>query len=272
MRKQLMIGLIAAAGMNLASACQISLWNGVNTATAANTGEATAGSGFSRYSGKCSLRTTGGAAATYVEDISVNGATTYKARFYLFTGDANTTGTGFVYVARSSGGSPADMIRIALNGSNLETTVAGAATQPTAVPVVANRYYAVELEWANGTAQPFALRVTGSATGTSVTETRTATVTQAATLGSVRLGLSAGATGTAQFDEYDSRRTTNPGRLCRGDANNNAAIQGNDRGAITNDINGTLALGQPDCNENGLVQGSDRGCVTALIAAAATCN
>jgi hypothetical protein len=273
MRKQLMIGLIAAVGFNLANACAINLWNGVNTATAANTQEPTPTNGFSRFSGKCGLRIAGAAAATYVEDISVSGATTYKARFYVFTGTADTTGTGYVYLARSSGGAPADLIRIAYTGGNLQTTVAGSTAAIANIPAAANLWHSVELEWANGTAQPFSITVQGL--GAAVTQT--GTVTQAATLGSVRLGLSAGATGIAQFDEYDSRRTTAPGRLNVCDVNNDGIVSIQDRIAINteilNPISANLVIGQGDANRDGIRSIQDRIQINnRILNTTSTCN
>ena len=92
-----------------------------------------------------------------------------------------------------------------------------------------------------------------------------------------RLGLIAGnpTVNTAvAFDEFDSRRTQNPGRLCRGDSNNSTTISALDRSAITSElaIPPTLAAGQPDCNESSAVSALDRSCVTNLLAAFATCN
>jgi hypothetical protein len=93
----------------------------------------------------------------------------------------------------------------------------------------------------------------------------------------VRMGMITGTptvTTAVSFDEFDSRRTQNPGRLCRGDANNSGTINVLDRSAITGELQlpPVLALGQPDCNESGGVNVLDRGCVTNLLAAFATCN
>ncbi len=263
--------IFSAVAFTGANACSISAWSATDSVgvVAADSGEAPA---FSRYSGRCSLKATGAATAKYVQDNTPTNATSYKARFYIFTGTtlADTSAGGFVYLARDGAG--ANLIRIALTGGNLQTTVTGAAGAIAAIPVVASKYYSVELEWAQGAAAPFSIKVQGAGEDTATTRTTT-TNNAAGVLKDVRLGLSANSTGTVFFDEYDSRRTNAPGRLCRGDANGNKLIQGTDRVAISNEVNGLgLASGQPDANENGLVQGNDRVVVSNLILANTLCN
>lgn len=82
------------------------------------------------------------------------------------------------------------------------------------------------------------------------------------------------------FDEFDSRRTQSPGRLCRGDAGGGVGgapdgfIGPGDRVLITNEIlgTGTQPLGQPDPTEDGLVGPGDRVTVTNMILAGTACN
>lgn len=263
--------IFSAVAFTGANACSISAWSATDSVgvVAADAGEPTAG--FKRYSGRCSLQVAGGATAKYVQDNTPTNATSYKARFYVFTGTTlvDTGAGGFFYLARDGAGS--NLIRLALTGGNIQTTVTGSAAAIPAIPVAANAFYSVELEWAQGAAAPFSIKVQGAGAATPTTQTTT-TNNAAGVLKDVRLGLSAGSTGTAFFDEYDSRRTTAPGRLCRGDANGNGQIQGNDRVVVSNEIAGTLAAGQPDATENGLVQGNDRVVVSNLILANTLCN
>ena len=262
--------IFSAMAFTGANACSISAWSATDSVgvVAADSGEAPA---FSRYSGRCSLRVAGGATAKYVQDNTPTNATSYKSRFYLFTGAtlADTTAGGFVFLARDSAG--ANLIRLALTGGNLQATVTGSAAAIPAIPVVAGKYYSVEIEWAQGAAAPFSIKVQGAGAAAPTVQTTT-TNNATGVLKDVRLGLSAASTGTAFFDEYDSRRLNAPGRLCRGDANGNGFIQGSDRVFITNETLGTLAPGQPDANENGLVQGSDRVIVSNLVLANTLCN
>lgn len=255
--------ILGAMAFSQANACAISAWGTVQGVVAADAGEPTTSTGtFKRYSARCGLMVTGAAAAKFVQDNSPVNATSYRARFYLFSGNVDTGAGGYVYLARN--GSDADLIRIALTGGNLQTTVTGG-TVPN-IPVTANRWYSVEIEWAQGAAAPFLIRVKGNGAAAAAAVTHSVTTNNAAgVLKDVRLGLSAAATGTAFFDEYDSRRTTSPGRLCRGDANNSSAaagsaqnLTGGDAQAIFNEIGGGgLASGQPDYNESGGVTGSD---------------
>ena len=260
--------IFSAMAFTGANACSISAWSATDSVgvVAADSGEAPA---FSRYSGRCSLRVAGGATAKYVQDNTPANATAYKSRFYINAGSplVDTGAAGFVFLARDGAG--ANLIRIALTGGNLQTTVTGSAAAIPNIPITPG-YYSVELEWAQGATAPFSIKVQGAGAAAPTVQTTT-TNNAAGVLKDVRLGLSAASTGTAFFDEYDSRRTTAPGRLCRGDANGNGAIQGNDRTAISNEIAGTLAAGQPDATENGLVQGNDRTAVSNLILANTLC-
>ena len=261
--------IFSAVAFTGANACSISAWSAVDSlgVVAADSGEAPA---FPRYSGRCSLRVVGAATAKYVQDNTPTNALTYKSRLYVIPTGVDTGAGGFLFLARDGAG--ANLIRIALTGGNLQTTVTGSAAAIPPIPVTSGRYYSIELEWAQGAAAPFSIKVQGAGSPTAVTQTTT-TNNATGVLKDVRLGLSAGSTGTAFFDEYDSRRTTAPGRLCRGDATGNGLIQGTDRLAISNEIAGvTLALGQPDVTENGLVQGTDRLAVANLILSGATCN
>jgi hypothetical protein len=269
MRTKFLLGaaILGALAFTQANACNITAWSPTDSVgvTAANTGSPPA-AGFARASGQCSAKMDGSATAKYVQDNTPTNAAMYKARFYIVSASADTGASGFIYLARSA--TATDLIRIALTGNVLKTTVAGGGAVAD-IPIVSGRLYSIELEWASGTAQPFQIKVQGNNTAA---VTQTTTVTTTAVLKDVRLGLSAAATGSINFDEYDSRRTNPPGRLCKQDANGNNQVQGSDRVAITNEILGTaLAIGQPDCNENSLVQGSDRVCVTDAILAGATC-
>lgn len=269
-----------AFGANAASACAISAWSSATGLTVADTGEP--GAGFSRYSGRCSLRvpsfTAGG---RFVQDNTPNNEVSYRARFYYYTGDISGAETD-IFQARNTGGT--NIIRITHDGSVLRfyTNTGGAAQS---VTVADSKYYSIELAWAAGTVSP---ATTGTFTATvrdnSTTATGTANFTglanSADSITDARLGLIAAATtptvtAPVYFDEFDSRRTTNPGLLCRGDANNDTAIGSADRIVVTNEIlstGATPAIGQPDANHDGSVGSADRIVITNLILAGATCN
>ena len=266
--------IFSAMAFTGANACSISAWSAVDSVgvVAADSGEAPA---FPRYSARCSLRVVGAATAKYVQDNTPTNATSYKARFYVYTGTTlvDTAAGGFFYLARDANG--ANLIRLALTGGNIQTTVTGSAAAIPAIPVAAGKYYSVELEWAQGAAAPFSIKVQGAGAPTATTQTTT-TNNAAGVLKDVRLGLSAGSTGTAFFDEYDSRRTTAPGRLLKCDANNDGLIAVQDRIQINTEAlsgNAALAIGQPDATEDGVVSVQDRIQVNnKILNQTSTCN
>jgi hypothetical protein len=285
--KYLMGTAVAAAlmfGAQAASACAISAWSSATGLTVADTGEPSAG--FSRYSGACSLRVpnSNAGAGRFVTDTTPSAESSYRVRFYYFTG--SMTGATDIFQARNN--TPTNIIRVSHNGTQLSFFVNGVAN-PQTVNVVNNRYYSIELAWsaAAGTGA-----LTGTVTGASGAATTAAVAgtinfanlsNNADRIEDIRLGLITGTptvTTAPFFDEFDSRRTQNPGRLCRGDAGGGAAgapdgiIGAADRVLITNEIlgSGTQPRGQPDPSEDGLVAAADRVAVTNMILAAVTCN
>ena len=264
------LSLIACIAASQANACSISAWDAVGAQGSVGVVAADAVSvqtGNSRYSGSCSLRLTG--PSKYVQNTIATPRATYRTRMYVRKEGAASDSK--VFSATNAAGTT-EVIGVTFSGSTFTFNLAGAAVQPVAVTVPSpTAWYAVELDWTNAGA--FTARVTGAGGQASTPATSTATVATAETIGRARLGnTNAGAVGTYFFEEFDSRTTQAPGRLCRGDSNGNGLIQGNDRVAVTNEINLTYSVGQPDCNENGLVQGNDRVCVSNLILSAATCT
>ena len=281
--KSLLGTAVAAAlifGAQAASACAISAWSTATGLTAADTGEPTAG--FKRYSGRCSLKVTDAATPRFVTDTTPNNEASYRVRFYYFTGNISGA-TADIFQARSTGS--VNIIRVTHDGNQLNfSTTSGT---PVNITVADNKYYVIELAWA-------AAAGTGSLTGTVTGNSGTgaaplqagviniANLNNAAdSITEARIGLIAGAptvTAPVFFDEFDSRRTQNPGRLCRGDAASpaNNVVNVFDAVAIINDASGNpaqLSLLQPDVNDDGVVSVFDAvGAVTIAGSAFATCN
>jgi len=278
--KALLGTAVAAAlmfGAQAVSACAISAWSSVTGVVAADAGESPA---FKRYSGRCALRVSDASTPRFVTDITPNNETAYRVRFYYFTGDVSGA-TADIFQARNTGGT--NIIRVTHNGAQLSfTTNTGGAAQT--VTVADNAYYSIELNWAAGAG-------TGSLTGTvtgnsggSSTSLVAGTVNFANLSNSTdsitesRMGIVAGAptvTAPVFFDEFDSRRTTSPGRLCRGNAAVplNGTVDVFDVVAIINDAGGVPAQqssGQPDATENGVVDVFDA--VAALAIAGGASN
>jgi hypothetical protein len=281
---------IAFAGLALfagsqAFACSTSLWGAGLTGGAGGAqsalggvvaGQPNGGGGgtATRYSGLCGLRAT--AVGAMVQDGSMASEATLKVRFYVHVN--MTSGTPVVYRvgegAPDAGGTP--MISIQYNRTNQQFEAVNrtgtVSTIGAAGSAVNNNFYHVHLSWTRATG---ALDVVVQGAGSS-TPLPTANLTGFSAVGSAenyaQLGFVAGTgTGTLNFDAYESRRSTDIVRLCRADANASNSISVADRAAVTAEIGGTLAPGQPDANESGGVSVTDRAIITSLIGAGATC-
>lgn len=287
--KALLGTAVAAAlmfGAQAVSACAISAWSSATGLTAADTGAPSAG--FSRVLGECSLRIadSNGSTGRFVTDTTPNNEASYRARFYYFTGDV--TGTAPIFQARNTGGT--NIIQVTHNGSVLSfTTNTGGAAQT--VTVADKRYYSIEMNWTAGAGTgSFTATVSGNS-GAGVVNAVAGTVAfnslsnSSDSITEARMGLIGGSATTAAssavyFDEFDSRRTTSPGLLCRGDAGGGAGgtpdgvIGSADRVLITNEILAINAQpkGYPDASQDGLTASADRVAVTNMILAGTTCN
>ena len=112
----------------------------------------------------------------------------------------------------------------------------------------------VELSWVGGTGMNFWVNTESS-------EAATGTISAAAgTVESVVLGAAA-LDGTLVFDAYVSQRDTLIGGLLMGDANGNGSLTIADAVTLFNELNGTLAEGQPDCNMSGGITIADAVCL-----------
>lgn len=261
------LAIAMAFGANAASACSVDAWSVRNNVTAADAGEPTAD--FKRYSGRCSLRVN--AANKFVQDNTPNNETSYRARLYFYT--ANVSGGEIdIFQAKNTGGT--NIIRVTHDGSVLRFYVnTGGAAQT--VTVQDDKYYAIEMAWAAGTSSPattgtFTATVTGAGGTTPAGTANFTNLANAAdSITDARLGVVAGTPtfaggGAYFFDEFDSRRTTDPGRLLRGDANGDGSVFVGDAIQARNEAlnpGAFIASGQPDCNEDGLVLVGDAICI-----------
>lgn len=259
---QLTVATALIAGAQSATACSTALWTSAN-------GGVTAGepvlSGtpnqFRRYSGRCSIASA--SAGQTVTDDSPSAETSFNARFYAYTG--GLTGGADIFQARDTGGN--NVIRVSYDGTNLSFFKNGGAA--VTVPAAANRYYGIEVRWtAAGANMTAIVRGNGAATATTVSVPGpTGGTIDTAVLGWISGGSVTG--NQPNFDEYDSRRTSEVGFRCRDNAvATDTIISLADRIAINNNISGaSLAVGQPDFNEDGLVSLADRIQVNAIILA-----
>lgn len=92
-------------------------------------------------------------------------------------------------------------------------------------------------------------------------------------IGEIQLGLIEAFSGQAaalQFDEFESVRVIHNASspftlLPRGDANSDGQCSLADHAAVSNEIRGSAASGNPDCNQDGRISASDRACITAQV-------
>jgi hypothetical protein len=282
MNNKYLLGTAVAAalmfGAQAASACAISAWSSATGLTAADTGEPPAG--FKRYSGRCSLQVPNASTPRFVTDTTPNDETSYRVRFYYFTG--NITGAvADIFQARNTVGT--NIIRVTHDGTQL--VVSTTAGTPATITVADNRYYAIELAWTASATGSLTGTVTGNS-GTAAAPAQAGVINitginnAADRITEARMGLIAGTptvTSAVFFDEFDSRRTQNPGRLCRGDAASplNNTVNVFDAVAVINDASGNpaqLSAGQPDVNDDGVVNVFDAvGVVTIAGSAFAAC-
>ena len=274
--------LIAAAllfGASAVRACSFSDWSstaGTPVSADPNTGLA----GFARYSTPCAIQTD--AIGDQVIDTKPTNESTYNVRFYYYTGQ-RSGGSANIFQARGTTGVtniPVVVQHDATNGgpgasTNLVFAVHGS-PQTRTVAVVNNRWYAIQLKWVAGAGTGLLnIKVTGAGSDTPLTPPAITAINNGSDrIEEARLGLISGAgTGSVNFDAFESRRQTEPARLCRGDANHDGVIGVADRVMITNEILGiSLAPGEPDANEDGGVGAADRVVVTNMILAGQTCN
>ncbi len=270
--KLLLVTALGAASLmaaTTASACSLSAWSSVSGTPVANQPDQSPS--VARYSGACGMQAD--AIGDFVTDNTPADEASYRVRFYVYTG-THAGGTADIFQARNGTGT--NIIRVQYNGSQLSFGMNGTGTTRTAA-VVPNRWYGVELAWEAAAAGSLNITVKGAGSSTPIAVSPITGINNSSDrIAEARLGKIAGAgTGFINFDSFDSRRTTSPGFLCRGDANNDGAIGAQDRILVTNEIaafGAPVATGQPDANEDGAVGAQDRIVITNLIGAFADCS
>lgn len=250
----LALGLLL--GAQNAIACTVDNWNGGNSENI------TAGGpdiGLARYSGLCAMETPASTAA-WVQDNSPGGINRIRARLYvlneLASGQSAVIYRGF---STDTGTGPLFTVRLATDGTvRLIDNATAAEVQQTS----STNWVSVEIDWSQGSGNgTISLSINGQTPAANNALNNTGSSLQ-----SVRLGNLLGAAGSLNFDAYESRRTTEIGRLIRGDADANGSVGGGDISAIIDEfLNGNLAEGQPDCDENGNIGAGDISCIIQIF-------
>lgn len=253
------LALVAASAFGLmgassAFACATTAWNGGETGNPVE-GSPTDAAPVARYAGQCGLKA--GATAQFVTDNTPSAETTFRARFYVYTG--LTAGPAVVYRALNAGSTQQIGVTYDATAGTFAFATTGSSGNITGI--VQNRWYSVELNWSRAaTNMVVTVRGAGATTDSTVTVTGVGATDQidTAQLGWISGAGTAGARGITT-DAYESRRATAIGRLCRGDANNDNTRNSGDQVVMRNEfLNGTLAAGQPDANEDGTVNSGDQ--------------
>lgn len=271
MAAALMLALPASESL----ACTVSNWSAATAnAQAGNQKGRNSEPAVPRYSGECALKADS-AGTSYVTDNTPGTEGTYRARFYVYTGQAANNPKIFSATSGDNGGGT-EAFSIALSGTAMAFTVDGTTVAST-VPVAASRWYGVEVFYKTGAPFTAKVRGAGAITETVVTSAGNA---GAVTVGSARLGVlnAAANTPALAFDAFESTRSdsTEIGRLCPGDANGSGALTSGDATVIFDELpaSGVYALGQPDCNESGTITSADATCIfdRFVVPAQRTCT
>ena len=254
----LALGLLL--GAQTAMACTVDNWNG------GNSGNVTAGGpnsgGIARYAGICSMETPS-AANAWVQDDSPGGIDRIRARFYVRNG--LSSGASLIYRGFSTTGGTGQLFTVFLNSAGSVTLIDNATG--TQVQQAGNTAWSsVEIDWSQGAGDGFiSLSVNGQTPAQ-----QTGLANAGAGLQSVRLGNLNSAAGTLGFDAYESRRTTEIGRLCRGNPDADGTRDINDLQVLFTELQtlgGTPAPGTPDANEDGSVGLPDLNVIFGFIQA-----
>lgn len=266
--KSLFGGLAAAALLSFsinaqAQDCVVSNWNDATNLVDSDAG--TQGVNNRRYGGPCGLRTPGGAVA-YVTDETPSAEGSYIARFYAYL---NNAGGGEAIIFEATDGTDPRIEVVydgaAPNGGDLILNVydnVGAVPQPLSFTGIGPGWHSIELVWEAAAAADIRFSVNGGADVFTTVDT-SGTVIAEASLGNV----DGAATGTMDFDDFDSRRISRPGRLVVGDSDDSGSLSFLDLFALNDELSpgGNFAPGQPDCNEDGGVTFLDLFCTNDLL-------
>ena len=272
-RSGLLIGTIAGlmlGGVSLSSQaqdCTTANWEGGIGGNAAQLAAGSPLDGHTRYGGPCSLEVFLDDGISYVADDSPIGEDKYNVRFY-FNPNGSTTEAFTIFAANDADdGTGTDVIQLWYNEPNAGEASLLIATEGTDATITvdageirANGWNSFEIAWlADGSAE-IALSVNGGADQTVNVDTTSKRI-RSALLGFVGSDGPIASTTPVYFDDFDSRRVSRPGRLCRGLTNDSRdSLDLEDAFAIYDEFASlglSLAAGQPDHNEDGAVDLED---------------
>ncbi len=248
------------------TACAVQNWDASEGLDDSNTG--TQGGSNRRFFGPCGLRVTFGSGERWLENNRAMGgstidADTYKARLFGFFGDLNGATVPFFRAYDESDATIFTLYFDESNGLGADATGNGSVDQW--ISIDNGRWQEIEVGFDSGELFSFAVN--------DVIEVLSSSTV--ARVSYVRLGdLEGRGSGSADFDEFDSRRVTYPSEdeasvIVRGDANANGVVNLGDVLAIRAEFlggeTGPFAPGQADCTGNGRVNLGDVLCAQAIF-------
>jgi hypothetical protein len=213
-----------------------------------------------RYGGPCGLRVQAGL-DRYLRDLSPVGEPSYIVRFYAFLDQLQ--GQGRIFAAGDGTDNHIEVWSNVPSSGDLTLRVFSALGIATDLTIndPGTGWHSVELVWASDPSATIFFKVDDQEQSASLDS-------NGLVINEARLGLlnGSGLSGSVDFDNFDSRRISRPGRLMLGDANDDWDINSLDFIIIIREILGdTFASGQPDCNEDGVINSLDFICVINLI-------
>lgn len=254
------VALSALLGFSInaqAQTCTIDNWDDATNLANANAG--TQGSSNRRYGGPCGLRVAMDGTARYLTDNSPATESAYIARFYAFLDNAGSDPV----VLFADGDDNLEVWYNFPNAGDISLNVVDNAASDNILtfPGVGSGWHSIEFAWESAAAANIAFSVNGAADAVATVNT------SGITLSSARLGNVNNAAGTSiDFDDFDSRRISRPGRLLVSDANDDGVVDIFDAPVLRDELSGAaFAPGQPDCDENGVVDIFDATCLRDTI-------
>ena len=268
--KTMMIGSAAVAflGFSLNAQadlpeCTVDNWDSAPGLSDADTGFQTGDN--RRYGGPCGLRVAFDGEDRYLINDTPSNEQSYIARFYAFLDDLGDSAA--IIFAGEGGGE--DHFQVWFNdpaAGDLTLRVYDESGEPFDLTYndLDSGWHSIEVVWEAGSDAEIRFALNSDDPQNDLV---TAVDNSGLGIDSAWLGNVAGADigGTADFDDFDSRRSTRPERLLRGDATDSGSHTTADIFAIEAErTGGAFAPGQPDCTEAGSITTADLFCVEGI--------
>jgi len=269
----LMLGATTVHAQN--GPCTLENWTSKVGETNMKVGTPGGENGNRRYAGPCGLNI----ALKGEEAYLTNEAPTvdaprdekkFNVRFYFFLNDVEDDVTFYQALDDTVEVITATYVATGNNANNVSVRFGPSAAATLSVGPVSAGWNSLEIQWVSDSSATLKA-ILGNASDI-YEKTATDIDTNAFAIDSARLGVinalvdSLPTAGSIDFDDYDSRRDTVPGRLLRGDANGDGVTDGDDQTPVVNEfLFGESSAGTADCNEDGEVNGDDQSCIVNIF-------